>query len=92
MISVSDAIIVALITAVVSLLGIWAGLKQTQSKIQEDLKDSMQDLRGDMEKYQAVTDVKIDELTREVREHNNYAKRVPILETKVEALEKANSK
>ena len=88
----SDAIIVALITAAVSLIGIIAGLKQTHSKIQEDIKDNIQDLRGDMEKYQAVTDVKIDELTREVREHNNYAKRVPILETKVEALEKANLK
>ena len=90
MISVSDAIIVALITAAVSLLGIWAGLKQTQSKIQEGLKDSMQDLRADMEKNQAVTDIKIEELTREVREHNNFAKRIPVLETKVEALEKAN--
>ena len=88
----SDAIIVALITAAVSLLGIWAGLKQTQSKIQEDLKDSMQDLRADMEKNQAVTDIKIEELTREVREHNNFAKRIPVLETKVEALEKANSR
>lgn len=38
-------------------------------------------------KAQAVTDVKIDELTREVREHNNFARRVPILEEKVERLE-----
>jgi hypothetical protein len=91
-IDVSEAIIVALITAAVSLLGIYAGLKQTQNKIQEDLKDSMQNLRADMEKNQAVVDVKIDELTREVREHNNYAKRVPVLESKVEALERANQK
>ncbi len=38
-------------------------------------------------KAQAVTDVKIEELTREVREHNNFARRVPILEEKVERLE-----
>jgi hypothetical protein len=31
-------------------------------------------------KSQAVTDTKLEELTREVREHNNFAKRVPILE------------
>jgi len=31
-------------------------------------------------KAQAVTDTKLEELTREVREHNNFAKRVPILE------------
>lgn len=31
-------------------------------------------------KNQAVIDTKLEELTREVREHNNFAKRVPILE------------
>ena len=31
-------------------------------------------------KAQAVTDTKLEELTREVREHNNFAKRVPVLE------------
>ena len=31
-------------------------------------------------KSQAVTDTKLEELTREVREHNNFAKRVPVLE------------
>ena len=31
-------------------------------------------------KSQAVTDTKLEELTREVREHNNFARRVPILE------------
>ena len=29
---------------------------------------------------QAATDTKLEELTREVREHNNFARRVPILE------------
>lgn len=32
------------------------------------------------QKTQAVTETKIDELTREVREHNNFARRVPVLE------------
>ena len=32
------------------------------------------------QKSQAVTDTKLDELTREVREHNNFARRVPVLE------------
>jgi hypothetical protein len=31
-------------------------------------------------KSQAVTDTKLEELTREVREHNNFAKRVPVIE------------
>ena len=33
-------------------------------------------------KSQAVTDTKLEELTREVREHNNFAQRVPVLEEK----------
>lgn len=32
---------------------------------------------------QAVTDTKIDELTREVREHNNFAKRMPVVEAEI---------
>lgn len=35
-------------------------------------------------KAQAVTDTRLDELTREVREHNHFARRVPVLEEKIE--------
>ncbi len=35
-------------------------------------------------KAQAVTDTKLEELTREVREHNNFAKRMPVVEEKIE--------
>ena len=35
-------------------------------------------------KSQAITDTKLEELTREVREHNNFAKRVPVLEEKLD--------
>ena len=37
-------------------------------------------------KSQAVIDVKIEELTRDVREHNGFAKRLPVLEEKVSNL------
>ena len=33
---------------------------------------------------QAITETRLDELTREVREHNNFARRVPVLEEKIE--------
>lgn len=36
---------------------------------------------------QAVTDTKIEELTREVREHNNFAKRMPVVEEKIANIE-----
>ena len=38
-------------------------------------------------KAQAVTDTKLEELTREVREHNNFAKRVTVLEEKMKVCE-----
>ena len=40
-------------------------------------------MKADLEKAQAITDTKITELTREVREHNNFAKRVPVIEEQI---------
>lgn len=37
-------------------------------------------------KSQAVTETKIDELTREVREHNNFAQRVPVVEEQIKVI------
>lgn len=37
-------------------------------------------------KTQAVTETKLDELTREVREHNNFAKRVPVMEEQIKVI------
>ena len=39
-------------------------------------------------KNQAITEYKIEELTREVRTHNDFARRIPVLEEKVRNLEK----
>ena len=35
---------------------------------------------------QAVTDTKIEELTREVREHNNFARRMPVVEEQIKII------
>lgn len=35
---------------------------------------------------QAVTDTKIDELAREVREHNNFARRMPVVEEQIKVI------
>lgn len=37
-------------------------------------------------KAQAVTETKLEELTREVREHNNFAKRMPVVEEKLKVV------
>lgn len=71
----SDAIIVALITGGVTLLGtIITVLASSRKQAIE------------MEKNQAVTDVKIEELTREVRLHNEFAARVPLVEKEIEVI------
>lgn len=73
----SEAIIVAVITAAATITAVVLQNRSTQQK-----------LMSEMDKRLAVMDTKVDELTREVREHNNYAKRVPVLEEKVERLER----
>lgn len=66
-----EGIIAAIITGVLSLIGVVISNLAANAKMSKDL-----------EKAQAVTDTKIEELTREVREHNNFARRVPVLEEK----------
>lgn len=39
-----------------------------------------------LETAQAVTETRIDELTREVREHNNFARRVPVVEEQIKVI------
>lgn len=68
----SDAIIVALITGGLSLAGVVITCMANGRRMEHRLEIS-----------QAVTDAKIDELTREVREHNNFARRVPVMEEQI---------
>ena len=51
-------------------------------------RNSTDKMQNEMRTAQAVTDTKIEELTREVREHNNFAKRVPVLEEQIRALQR----
>lgn len=44
---------------------------------------SSREMDAKLEKAQAVTETKIDELTREVRIHNGFAQRIPVLEEKM---------
>lgn len=67
-----DAIIVALITGGCSVVGVIITTLTTSRRTEQRMATA-----------QAVTDTKIEELTREVREHNNFAKRVPVLEEQI---------
>lgn len=48
---------------------------------------SNRDIENKLSTAQAVTDCKIDELTREVREHNNFAKRMPVVEEQIKVID-----
>lgn len=51
---------------------------------QSEIADTKLDAK--LEKYQAVTDEKIAELTREVRKHNNFAEKIPVMEAEEKRL------
>lgn len=70
-----EAIIAALITGGLALVGVIITNNKNQALMDAKL-----------DKRQAVTDTKIEELTREVRAHNNFAQRVPVLEEKMEVV------
>lgn len=71
----SEAIIVALITGGISLIGTVLTILAANKKTNENLKIS-----------QAVMDTKIDELTREVRQHNNFAMEIPVIKEQIKVI------
>ena len=71
----SEAIAVALITGGLSLAGVISTCLATAKKNENAVRIS-----------QAVTDTKIDALTREVREHNGFARRMPVVEEQIKVL------
>lgn len=46
---------------------------------------SNREVDAKLDRQQAVTDTKLEELTREVRMHNNFAERIPVIETQMES-------
>lgn len=76
----SDGIIIAIITGLFSFCASLVANSSSNKKLVSDLK-------LEVTKNQAVTDTKIEELTREVREHNNFAKRMPVVENEIKHIE-----
>ena len=73
----TEAVIVALITGGLSLAGVIITCLATAKKTEKATAVA-----------QAVTDTKLEELTREVREHNNFAQKMPALQQEVHDLER----
>lgn len=86
------SIICSLITGGLAFAGVIVTNLSSNKKVVSDIK-------LEVTKNQAVTDTKIEELTREVREHNGFARRMPVVEEqikvanhRIEDLEKAFKK
>ena len=71
----TEAVAVALLTGGMSLLGVIVTCSATARKTEKNQAVA-----------QAVTDTKIDELTREVRSHNHFAQRLPVVEHQIQVL------
>ena len=70
-----ETIIAAAVTGGLALVGVIITSAMNGRKIEKQL-----------EIHQAVTDCKIEELTREVREHNNFARRMPVVEEQIKVI------
>lgn len=71
----SDAVAVALISGGLALLGVIITSISTSRRMSAQL-----------ERNQAVMDTKLEELTREVRLHNNFAQRIPVIERDIKVI------
>ena len=71
----SESIVVALITGGLSLFGVIVTCLVTAKKSENAMRIS-----------QAVTDTKLEELTREVRAHNHFAQRFPVVEHEIKVI------
>ena len=70
-----ESIVSALIAGGLALIGTVITVNSGQRKTEQRLHTA-----------QAVTDCKIEELTREVRTHNNFAQRVPVMEEQIKVI------
>ena len=75
----NDGLIVSLITGGLQLIAVIFTNVSANKKIVSEIK-------SEVKTNQAVTDEKITELTREVREHNNFARRMPVVEEQIKVI------
>lgn len=80
-------VIIALISLVGTIVTVWVANRHTLAEL--DKKSELSDAKIDakLERHQAVTDTKIDELTRKVDKHNNMIERVYKLEGRMDETE-----
>ena len=87
----TDAVIVAFVTGACAVVSQFVVAHFNNQKLFAELQKQSEitdtKLEGKIETLSQVTDTKIQELTREVRAHNDFARRMPVIEEKVSQLE-----
>lgn len=87
----SEGILIALIPSVLTFAGVLVTVFSSNKKLTNDIKlennKVVNDIKLEITAYHSATDEKIKELTREVREHNNFAQRMPKVEQKIDNIE-----
>ena len=68
-------IVVSIVSGIFTLIGVIISVFSASKKTAQTI-----------DKQQAVFDTKLTELTREVREHNNFARRMPVVEEQIKAI------
>lgn len=88
----SDTVIVGILTFVASISSAALVSISNRNKTIAAIKEQSDKADAAIDKavavYAAKTDTRLDELTREVREHNNFAQKVPRMEKEIELIEK----
>lgn len=86
------------VTLIVTIITVFGSNRKASNKIENTNKKTIEtvmeenvkvinEFKQEVAVNQAVTDTKLEELTREVREHNNFARRMPAVEKGIENLE-----
>lgn len=70
-----ESIIASIITGILALIGVVITNAASNRKTEQALKTS-----------QAVTDTKLEELTREVRKHNGFAEKIPVIQEQIKVI------
>lgn len=79
-------IIVAIVGAIATIVAVVLTDKSQRKDLMSELQRASEASDARLDKAIAVTNTKMDELTREVREHNNFARRMPVVEEQIKVI------
>lgn len=83
----NEGIAVALIAGAATIISNIITSRKTSREMSSKMEANQREMMHKLETQQAITDTKMEELTREVRAHNNFAQRMPVVENRLDNLQ-----